>query len=473
MPHLNSITKRWVRGSLLFTIIVLLLAESVFVYFTVSTNYDGARRAVSTRTSTLLTQLSATDTKTGQSKSIVLRRMVEQFAEKDKFELMLLDAAGRAAVSTTGYVSAQNAPAPDFAAAMASEAGAGEAVYTGANGEKVLAVTTLLSPQTDDIAAIRLVTSLTLLDKNIATMVLISLCVVAAVVLFTLWSGLFFIRSIVRPLAAIEQTAAKMARGNLDIRLESKYNDEIGKLSGTINYMASELDKSDRLKNEFISSVSHELRTPLTSIKGWAETIGNIADPEDPRHRRGVQVIAQEADRLYAMVEELLDFSRMQNGLKLQCEALDLVAEVSETVLTVEPRVRQARIALVYEEPDMPMPVWADSARLRQVFLNILDNAVKYSPEGGRITVLVTGYGATAFVSITDEGPGIAAEDLKNVKVKFFKGRGAVRGSGIGLAVVDEIVKAHGGSVDLVSAEGQGATVTVCLPLYDKNKPLS
>ena len=116
--------------------------------------------------------------------------------------------------------------------------------------------------------AVRFVTSLTLVDQSIAALVAFSLALVTAVVLFSVWTGMFFIRSIVRPIGEIEATAAKIAEGNLDTRIENKYNDEIGKLSDTINHMAGELDKTERMKNEFISSVSHELRTPLTSIKG-------------------------------------------------------------------------------------------------------------------------------------------------------------------------------------------------------------
>ena len=282
---------------------------------------------------------------------------------------------------------------------------------------------------------------------------------------------MFFIRSIVRPIGEIEATAAKIAEGNLDTRIENKYNDEIGTLSDTINHMAGELDKTERMKNEFISSVSHELRTPLTSIKGWVETIAAIRDPADPNFRRGVQVISSEADRLYSMVEELLDFSRMQNGLKLDLQLLDLVAEVSDAAIMVERRVELEGLHLAYDEPEEPMPVMADPARLRQVFINVLDNAVKYSPPHGTVRMDVLSDGNSAFVNISDEGRGIAPDDLENVKVKFFKGKGAVRGSGIGLAVVDEIVTALDGSVDIQSEVGRGTTVTVRLPLYKRPAP--
>lgn len=463
---MNSITKRWVRGSLLITIAVLLVAEAVFLYFTIVNYYDGARRAIMARVNTLTVQLSAS-AQTEDGRNVVLRRMVEQFAEKDKFELMLMDYTGHVATSSTGFVPI-NAPVPqDFILATQSESGIGQQVFHTATGEKVMAITSILPDAAGEVVAVRFVTSLTLLEQSIAGVVVLSLALVTLIVLFSVWSGLFFIRSIVRPIAVIEGGAAKIAKGDLAIRIENKYNDEIGSLCNTINTMASELDKSERMKNEFISSVSHELRTPLTSIKGWVETIGHM-QPSDAGYKRGIEVIASETDRLYNMVEELLDFSRMQNGITLERELLDLVAEVSDTVLMMEQRARLEGVRIEFDEPELPMPIMGDKNRLRQVFVNVLDNAVKYSPEGGAIRIDMLQSGAEVFVNIRDEGKGIDAQDIENVKQKFFKGKGAVRGSGIGLAVVDEIVTAHEGLLALQSAVGQGTTVTVRLPIAVK-----
>src|SRR5699024_8700434 len=240
--------------------------------------------------------------------------------------------------------------------------------------------------------------------------------------LLMLWSGLFFVRSIVRPLGEVEATATRIARGDLATRLpDTKYNDEIGRLCRTINQMAEDLAETERLKNEFISSVSHELRTPLTSIKGWVETIKTINDPDDENYRRGLAVIGTETDRLYTMVEELLDFSRLQNGIQMQCQVLDLVAEATDAALFVEARIRQEGLALVYEEPPDPYPVWADPARLRQVFVNLFDNAIKYSSPGGAIFLTLTRTADTVTAAVRDQGCGIAPEDLDKVKQKFFK----------------------------------------------------
>ncbi|MEG0340455.1 MAG: HAMP domain-containing sensor histidine kinase, partial [Oscillospiraceae bacterium] len=343
----------------------------------------------------------------------------------------------------------------------------GQATYRTETGEKVMSVTYLLRPAVSDVAAIRMLTSLELLDKNIIGIAITSLAIVLMVVLFSFWSGIFFIRSIVRPIGVIEATATKIAHGNLDIRIENKYNDEIGSLCNTINAMASELDKSEKMKNDFISSVSHELRTPLTAIKGWVETIGHM-NPSDEGYKRGVEVIASETDRLYNMVEELLDFSRMQNGITLTPELLDLVAEVSDSVLMMEQRARLENVSIEFDEPEMPIPVQADKNRLRQVFVNVIDNAIKYSLNSSTIHIGILQDEVNVYVNISDEGAGIASEDLENVKLKFFKGAGSVRGSGIGLAVVDEIVMAHGGLLSLESEKGKGTTVTVRLPIYKK-----
>ena len=270
---MNSITKRWVRGSLLVTILMCLVAEAVFLYYSITNYYDGARRAMTTRTSTIITQLNASAAQTGESQGVLLRRMVEQFTEKDKFELMLVNAAGKPLVTSTGFAPDDSVAGEDYLEALASEKGEGHAVYRTAMGEKVMAVTTLLPRAAGEIVAVRFVTSLTLVDQSIAALVAFSLALVTAVVLFSVWTGMFFIRSIVRPIGEIEATAAKIAEGNLDTRIENKYNDEIGKLSDTINHMAGELDKTERMKNDFISSVSHELRTPLTAIGGWSETL--------------------------------------------------------------------------------------------------------------------------------------------------------------------------------------------------------
>ena len=336
-----------------------------------------------------------------------------------------------------------------------------------------MALCILLPYDAGDVAALRLVTSLTLVDRRMFQVLWISMVAIATILGGAVISGMYFVRSIVQPLGAMERTAASIAAGDLSVRMPVKGDpkDEIDRLSVSINRMAEGLAETERIKNEFISSVSHELRTPLTSIKGWIETLEQIHDPADENYGKGLSIIGSEADRLYTMVEELLDFSRLQNGrLPVVPQPLDLVAEVTDAVLFLQPRCDQNGLNLVYDEPEETIPVFADPDRMRQVFINVMDNAVKYSEFGVRITVKVWRGTEKAFVEIFDQGRGISPSDLTSVKSKFYKGKNAVWGSGIGLALVDEIMTVQGGTLDIRSTLGKGTVVTLGLPLYRPEK---
>lgn len=185
---------------------------------------------------------------------------------------------------------------------------------------------------------------------------------------------------------------------------------------------------------------------------------------------KGMKVIVGETERLSQMVEELLDFSRIQNGkFSLYKTKLDILAEVGEAVLMFTQRASREGVELVYNEPETLPPVYGDKNRLRQVFVNIIDNALKYTDEGGTITVTaVQPSPESIVVSVSDTGAGISSEDLPKVKSKFYKGKSSRRGSGIGLAVADEIISMHGGCLELSSTKDVGTTVTISLPTYAK-----
>mgnify|MGYP002726828608 CR=1 FL=1 len=265
-------------------------------------------------------------------------------------------------------------------------------------------------------------------------------------------------------------------------KIEHKYDDEIGDLCDAISDMAKDLQTTEQTKNDFISRVSHELRTPLTAIKGWAETMQlNEKGKLDRRtFDKGMGVIIKESARLTSIVEELLDFSRIQSGrMVLNKEKLDILAEFDETVYMLKDRAVNEGKHLLYDEPMDAMypPVYGDSNRLKQVFLNVIDNALKYTPKGGVVAAQVI-YSKDdpdiIKIIVTDTGCGIPAEDLPKVKEKFYKANQTVRGSGIGLAVADEIMNLHHGSLDIESGEGVGTTVTLTFPIYkegDEDQP--
>ena len=471
----SGITRRWLRGSLMLTVLLLILVEGMFLYSCARNYYNSVQQTMYRRFSSVNGQLKMytgdTAQKAAANRSVALRRMVEQFSDKDKYEFMLLDSYGGVIASSSGTDAEGILSSVDFERAQESADGMGMAIYRTASNEMVMAVCCLVPYAAEDVAAMRLVTSLTLIQNQLKSVVLISIVVMVVILGFTVASGLYFVRSIVVPLGQVERTAASIARGELDVRLPvtGDSRDEVDRLRGTINQMAEGLEETEKMKNEFISSVSHELRTPLTSIRGWVETLRTLDDPEDENYRKGLEIINNETARLYNMVEELLDFSRLQNGrLKMDCCLLDLVAELTDAVLFCEARIQREGLLLSYNEPEEMIPVYADPDRLRQVFINILDNAIKYSAPGGRITVKIWQGEYKAFIEIIDQGRGIPPEDLENVKTKFYKGSNSVRGSGIGLALVDSIMTALDGTLDLKSTLGRGTVVTLGLPLYKR-----
>ena len=471
----SGITRRWLCGSLLMTVLLVLLVEGMFLYSCTRSYYNSVQQTMYRRFSSISGQLKMytgdTAQKASASRSVALRRMVEQFSDKDKYEFMLLDSYGSVIASSSGTDAEGILTSADFEQAQETGDGIGVAIYRTDSSEMVMAVCCLVPYAAEDVAAMRLVTSLTLVQNQLKNVFLVSIVVVIAILGFTVASGLYFVRSIVVPLGQVERTAASIARGELDVRLPvtGDARDEVDRLRGTINRMAEGLEETEKMKNEFISSVSHELRTPLTSIRGWVETLRTLDDPEDENYRKGLEIINNETGRLYNMVEELLDFSRLQNGrLKMSCHPLDLVAELTDAVLFCEARIQREGLLLSYSEPEEMIPVYADPNRLRQVFINILDNAIKYSAPGGRITVKIWQGEYKAFIEIIDQGRGIPPEDLENVKTKFYKGSNSVRGSGIGLALVDSIMTALDGTLDLKSTLGRGTVVTLGLPIYKR-----
>ena len=250
------------------------------------------------------------------------------------------------------------------------------------------------------------------------------------------------------------------------MRLHKVYDDEIGDLCDTINHMSEEISRAERMKNDFISSVSHELRTPLTAIGGWSDTLlaGGASDRDEVI--MGLSIIQKESRRLTQMVEELLDFTRLESGrMKLNVELFDVGAELYEAVFMYQNMLDKEHIQLIYDIPDQMCPVSGDRHRLKQVFLNIIDNAAKYGKSGGKIEILLSCDSYTVIIQVRDWGIGIKEEELPFVKEKFYKGSSKQRGSGIGLAVTDEIVRMHGGTLNIASTYGEGTQVTVTLPL--------
>ncbi|MDD2956607.1 MAG: HAMP domain-containing sensor histidine kinase [Oscillospiraceae bacterium] len=463
---MRRITRRWLYNSFGVILLILIAFEVVFSFGIRSYYYSSVRQTMSAQADYVESLFKKYSQDASADYRSEVRGVVENFSNKDKMELMALDSKGGVVITSSGFDVTETLYMPDFDQAMEQGSGYFQGII---NDENVMAITALSEIPDEEFFAIRFVTSLTEIDRQIISLIVLITLIGVAIIFFVVMSSSYFINSIVVPLGQVGQTAQKIARGNFDVRLEKKNDDEIGDLCDVINHMAGELSTTEKLKNDFISSVSHELRTPLTAIKGWAETLSACGPGDGETLEKGMGVIIKETERLSSMVEELLDFSRMQSGrLQLTMDKMDLLAELGDAVLMFTERARRESVSIVYEEPEDLIPVLGDKNRLRQVFINILDNALKYSHAQGVISVTAARRGEAAVVVIADNGDGIRPEDLPKIKTKFYKGNTTRRGSGIGLAVAEEICTMHGGRLDIDSVFGEGTTVTIELPLATK-----
>ena len=343
------------------------------------------------------------------------------------------------------------------------------ALYAGKDtqlGRRAIAASVPVKYNGETVGVLRLVSPTADVISRIARVGLISTLALVAVMLIVLLSSNYYFRSILIPLRAIVEKAKKITSGSYGIQIETAYDDEIGELADTINEMSIKINENEKMQTEFISSLSHELRTPLTAITGWSETLLS-GENLDPQTRRGMKIIHKEAGRLTEMVLDLLDFTRIQDGrMTLNIELADIRSEYEDVVYMYGSRLSQDDMVLDYQDNDDEIPeISCDPKRMRQVFLNILDNAAKHGSEGKRIETSIAWENESVVVRIRDYGPGIPEDELPLVKKKFYKGSSKARGSGIGLAVCDEIVQMHGGELILENAPGGGTLVTVVLPV--------
>ena len=418
----KKITKRWMVNNFGVILVILVALEVGFSFGIKTFYYNSVESMVLTQVNVVASQLAAYAEDSSANYSEQVRGLVEDFQARDRMELMAVGLDKKVSFTSSGFEPGGDLSMPDFDTALLSPDGVGKFVGT-IDGEKIMAITKI-SPSVGDqqLAAMRFAVSLELVDRQIILFILVITLVCIAIIFFVIFSGSYFIGSIVNPVGEVSVTARKIAHGDFNARLTKKNDDEIGELCDTINYMAEELSANDRMKNDFISSVSHELRTPLTAIKGWAETLADMGGDVDPEMlAKGMRVITSETERLAGMVEELLDFSRIQSGrMKLVKDRMDVIAELSEAVLMFEERARHEGKRLIYNEPDQFASFMGDRNRLRQVFVNIIDNALKYSDRGDTVTIRAAVSESQVDISVADTGIGIREEDLPKIKENFF-----------------------------------------------------
>lgn len=462
---LTGIRRRWMFNSISAVLLIILLAVCTFSLVLFNYFYSSMTASLNAKAQTATSFFSKYDTREEYLRNASY--FTSSFPDKDKLELQFISAYGRIQFSSYGLAAGTTIDTPDISDAITTGR---MRTWTGRDPETrehIMAVSSPAVLNGQVVGVIRYVTSLRTVDRHIALSVVSAILVGTGIVAMVYFSNLYFIHSIVDPVADLTRAAQRIAAGSYGVKIEKKFDDEIGVLTDTINDMSMKIRQSEKLKSEFLSSVSHELRTPLTAINGWSETLasGELKDEEEVK--KGLNIILSESRRLTKMVEELLEFSRLESGhFTLQIEPMDIRAELEESVYTYQEFFRKKGIELHYEDSGEEIPeIPGDPERLKQVFSNLLDNAAKHGGSGGRIDVSIGSQENNVVIRIRDYGPGIPEEDLPQVKLMFYKGSTKARGSGIGLAVCEDIVTRHNGRLDISNAQGGGTLVTIVLPM--------
>ena len=472
MAKTRGLQKRWLRNTLSLVLVLVLVCITALTVMVAAYYYTSMEAGMMSKAHA---STNFFENYIGQSYNSYYQscaKFAQNFESKDQMELQFINTSNRIVASSHGRLPSKAAVTSDITDAIATKK---ISSFTGTNpetGERIMAVSSpLIYTNGEVIGVLRYVTSLRNVDRQIMVFSLVVVAVGLLILLIVYVSGRYYIRSILVPVGEITAMAKRIASGSYGVQIQRQFDDEIGELEDTINDMSNKISQAERMQSEFVSSVSHELRTPLTAISGWSETLLSAGGSvEATEAKRGLNIILRESKRLTGMVEELLEFTRMQDGrFTLNVTRGDIQAEFEDTVFMYGSRLKQEGIELIYIENDHIIPeISCDTARMRQVFLNILDNAAKHGGDGKKITAEMTCEDNYVVVRIRDFGQGIPEEELPLIKKKFYKGTSKARGSGIGLAVCEEIVAMHDGVLQITNAEEGGTLVTIRLPIEER-----
>ncbi|MGI6184037.1 MAG: ATP-binding protein [Candidatus Fimadaptatus sp.] len=278
----------------------------------------------------------------------------------------------------------------------------------------------------------------------------------------------FITRSLTRPITKISRAVGKFAKGELDSRVEISRRDELGDLARAFNSMAEDLSQLEMVRRGFVANVSHELRSPMTSMQGYVQgMLDGTIPPEE--HSKYLSVVLSETKRLNKLISELLDLSRIESGkFPLKYQKFDANELIARIMFQYEGRIEEKHISVDIDFRQQQCMVWADPDRISQVVVNLIDNAVKFLQDGGSLTVWTHIDEEHAIVTIKDDGPGIAADDLPYIFDRFYKADKAHsgRGTGLGLSIVKKILEQHGQDIRCNSAPGHGTAFIFTLAKY-------
>lgn len=461
---MQSIRKQLVSNYVLVALITVLLLESMFMLVISQYYLGGVERTMITDVET-----SANFYNRSASQGDIYAKSNYIFENLDMEERALvevLDLNGRVVIDSTGSSSDALVTTGDFQQALHGNIES----WTGRSelNELIIAVSAPIYDDDNIVGVLRYVSSLAPAYQIIIRYLLLSLLLCAAVVAVAFILARTMSKRILVPIQELVRVTEEVALGNYKVTAIKYHNDEIGQLVDAVNIMTKEITRADQAKSEFISSISHELRTPLTSIKGWAETMQDMKD-EPEIIDEGLGIISKETDRLIILVNDLLDFSRLQaHRIELKKEEFSINHLLADIHNQFAVRCHQERVRMTLLTDNNESWVFADYNRLKQVFINIVDNAMKFTIGRPKAEIKISSQvlDDQIVMIIEDNGSGISPEDLKRVKEKFYKGSSNKSGTGLGLSIASEIMELHGGKMLIDSTQGKGTKVVLVMPYY-------
>ena len=464
--RIRGLRQRWLVNAVLPIVLVVIAIVTVYTLGVRRTYYSAMRSGLETRARVAADNFSSYGLKSYSEYFRYASITAETFEEKDRLELQFISANGKLVASSYGKFAGRSPSTPEIQQAIDSQQ---IRHYKGRNpltGERILAVSSpMIYTNGEVIGVLRYVTSLRNADLQILMIALIAVTIGLLFIGSIFFLSSFFIKSILVPVSQINATAKRIAAGSYGVQIPGQYDDEIGELCDTINYMSDEINRAERMKNDFISSVSHELRTPTTVILAACEDARkNARTPAD--YQAALDVVDRQAHKMSQLIASMLEITRLDQGTqKVNWEYADLSDLV--TVICDEQTMvarRGIRIGCA-AEPDIFIDM--DVFLMSRVVQNLLDNAFKFGVDGGWIHVALRRTDTGAQLTVQDNGVGISQEDLDRIWQRFYQAdpsRQESAGLGLGLSMVQQIVALHGGTVAVTSAPGRGTTFTVTLP---------
>ena len=461
---MRSIRKRLIGNYITIALVTVLILEGLFAVAIYEYYIGGVERILVNQAET-----SATFFNRYADAGDIYKKSNYIFENLDIDEAALIevvDMQGRVVIDSTGSSTENVINTFDVTQALRGQS----EVWRGRSdlNEPIVAVSAPIYDGTSVVGALRYVSSLAptyqVLGQFFAMLFLFGFGIIAVAFLY----GRAMAQRILEPVQELVRVTEEVAQGNYKVTAIKYHNDEIGQLVDAVNIMTKEITRADQAKSEFISSISHELRTPLAAIKGWAETMQDMKDDIEVVEE-GLSIVSKETDRLIILVNDLLDFSRLQaHRIELKKEEFSISDLLENIIGQFTVRCQQEHIKMTLLTDNQENWVFADYNRLKQVLINIVDNAMKFTvgrPEA-EIRISSQVLDDQIIVIIEDNGSGISPEDLQRVKEKFYKGSSNKSGTGLGLSIASEIMELHGGKMLIDSTMNIGTKVVLVMPFF-------